>query len=83
MYVVPAEGFEPPTNCLQGSCSTRLSYAGSNQLTDRLSEVRAPCRNSPSAEGKGMYPFFLGLETLAAWARGLPDSVAPIAAAYA
>jgi hypothetical protein len=24
---VRAEGFEPPTICLKGSCSTRLSYA--------------------------------------------------------
>ena len=30
--LVPREGLEPPTQSLEGSCSIRLSYRGSNQI---------------------------------------------------
>ena len=42
LYLVPLEGFEPPTHCLEGSCSHPLSYRGQPQ-TYSILKVR-PCQ---------------------------------------
>lgn len=42
LYLVPLEGFEPPTHCLEGSCSNPLSYRGQPQ-TYSILKVR-PCQ---------------------------------------
>lgn len=30
LYLVPLEGFEPPTHCLEGSCSLQTELQGQN-----------------------------------------------------
>lgn len=53
--LAPREGLEPPTQSLEGSCSVRLSYRGSNKLTELPAIPRYPLRIAHSSgRGRGI-----------------------------